>query len=205
MSYVAIVEGQYFTGDPQDRIQYRPYRLKFRLASAAKPLSDIVTYLLPQALKTRHPDSNGWVTHHLVEIYNEQDPKDVADIPLIFMNREQLQTFCKYNRYSFVEFPEYLDIGALRVEVIEAHQKGQKSYDDLIKQRKETQAKRNEVLAGGEWIPDEEEISESTKAKKSKPAQSRKSKTAQKPKTKAVGEAIPDTTPTTNAKDSFEL
>lgn len=200
MSYVATIEGQYFTGDAQDKIKYKPYRLKFRLASAEKPLSDIVSYLLPNALKSKHPDSNGWITHHLVDIYNEQDPKDVADIPLIFMNREQLQTFCKYNRYSYVEFPPHLDIESLRVEVIEAHQKGQKSYEDLIKLRKQAQVKRNEVLAGGEWIPEDVEPEtqtptqskpKTTKKRRSSPSTSRK-KTDTEPSVSDKGQVIED-------------
>lgn len=197
MSYVATIEGKYYTGDPQNKIEYKTYRLKFRLASALKPLSDIVTYLLPNALKSKHPESNGWVTHHLVEIYNEDDPKDVADIPLIFMSREQLETFCKYNRYSYVEFPDYLDVETLRVEVIEAHSKGQKSYEDLIKLRKQTQTLRNEVLAGGEWINEDESSippepkPQTTKAKSAK-AKSAKAKSKTAKKQGSVGESIED-------------
>jgi len=191
MSYVATVEGKYYVTAGQNRLEYRPYKLRFRLNSAEKPLSDIVKYLLDSSLKKKYPDSEGFVTHNLEGIYNEQDPEDVLDIPILFMDHDQLERYCKLRKLAFVDIDRNVDIGRCRIEVEAAAHDGQKVYADLIAKRVESSKRRAEVLAGGAMIEDDEPekplTAQPLKAAPQPQKTKTSSKTASKPQIQAKG------------------
>lgn len=157
MSYIAKVEGQYYTVDGARDIKYYPYSLKFRLNSAEKPLSDIVRYLLKDALKKKYPASQGFVNHHLAYIHNETDPDDVMGIPILFLGYDQLRIFCKYRQLSYVEISESINLDILRVEVQLAADKGQTDYMKALELRKKAMGQADKVLLGAEVIEEDEE------------------------------------------------
>lgn len=158
MSYIAEVAGKYYITDQNGRATYKPYQLKFRLNSAEKPLSDIVRFLLADALKKRYPESEGYLTHNLIGIYDEQDPESVADIPVLFMSRDQLKQYCKLRKLSYVDIPDNLAIDVLRVEVQIASEKGEKDYKEVTKLRRERSMEADRVRAGAQLIEEDEEI-----------------------------------------------
>ncbi|NCD17258.1 MAG: hypothetical protein EOL91_08075 [Actinobacteria bacterium] len=154
-SFIALVEGKYYTTDGKDKLVYKPYSLKFRLKSAEKPLSDIVRYLLLDSLKLRYPDADGYLTHHLIYIYNEQNPQDIHSIPIAFMGYSQLKAFCDLRRLTYVELSESIALDVLRTEVETAHLTGQQDYEKVTALRRKVTSAANEVLANCELIDDD--------------------------------------------------
>lgn len=153
-TYIALVEGKYYTTDGRDKLIYKPYSLRFRLKSAEKPLSDIVKYLLLDSLKSRYPDADGYVSHHLIYIYNEQDPQQINDIPIQFMGYEQLKAFCAIRRLTYVELSQSIALDVLRTEVETAHLTGQQDYEKVTALRRKITKEADEVISGCELLPD---------------------------------------------------